>query len=391
MADAKISALTSATTPLAGTEVVPLVQSSSTKKVSIANLTAGRAVTGSSFEATNFYTADTASGLTISSATVQADGTDANINIVVEPKGTGLVDVKDKLLVGKTLYNRLIMDATQTAYGGDGGVAIMPYNLPGSGVAQYYTYFKTAVAGAGSTVHNVAIDGALAIGSTFSGATQIDVDNLRLDGNTLSATNTNGNLTLSANGTGVVTTAFPLVSTDRIDADNIRLNGNTISSSNANGDLSITPDGTGKIVLAKTQQNAAVYGPAVTYGSGFSSARLVKTILGDDSVPSADLTFTIEFTNTGGVYSTAQIFLRCTHAGNGAPLEEAVYTIKVLQRLSALTISAPVKISGDDRPITTSSSGLTMTLTIEGEGSSVSSQGVIVEVLGGSYGIASIS
>ncbi len=44
MADLKISQLTSATTPLAGTEVLPIVQSSSTKKVSVADLTAGRAV-----------------------------------------------------------------------------------------------------------------------------------------------------------------------------------------------------------------------------------------------------------------------------------------------------------------------------------------------------------
>ena len=44
MADTKISALTSATTPLAGTEVLPIVQSSTTVKVSVANLTEGRAV-----------------------------------------------------------------------------------------------------------------------------------------------------------------------------------------------------------------------------------------------------------------------------------------------------------------------------------------------------------
>ena len=44
MADTKISALTSATTPLAGTEVVPLVQSSTTKKVTVDNLTAGRSI-----------------------------------------------------------------------------------------------------------------------------------------------------------------------------------------------------------------------------------------------------------------------------------------------------------------------------------------------------------
>ena len=43
MADTKISALTAATTPLAGTEVLPIVQSGTTKKVSVSDLTAGRA------------------------------------------------------------------------------------------------------------------------------------------------------------------------------------------------------------------------------------------------------------------------------------------------------------------------------------------------------------
>ena len=42
MADKKISALTGATTPLAGSEVLPIVQGGSTVKVSVANLTAGR-------------------------------------------------------------------------------------------------------------------------------------------------------------------------------------------------------------------------------------------------------------------------------------------------------------------------------------------------------------
>ena len=54
MANIKISALTSATTPLAGTETLPIVQSSTTTKVSVANLTAGRAVTGLSFSATTW-------------------------------------------------------------------------------------------------------------------------------------------------------------------------------------------------------------------------------------------------------------------------------------------------------------------------------------------------
>jgi hypothetical protein len=44
MADLKISALPAASVALAGTEVLPIVQSSATKQVTVANLTAGRAV-----------------------------------------------------------------------------------------------------------------------------------------------------------------------------------------------------------------------------------------------------------------------------------------------------------------------------------------------------------
>jgi hypothetical protein len=49
MADTKISALPASTVPLAGTEVLPIVQSSTTKQVSVANLTAGRSVGGTNF------------------------------------------------------------------------------------------------------------------------------------------------------------------------------------------------------------------------------------------------------------------------------------------------------------------------------------------------------
>jgi hypothetical protein len=41
MADLKISQLPAATTPLAGTEVLPIVQAGSTVQVSVNNLTAG--------------------------------------------------------------------------------------------------------------------------------------------------------------------------------------------------------------------------------------------------------------------------------------------------------------------------------------------------------------
>jgi hypothetical protein len=53
MADKKISALTGASTPLAGTEVLPIVQSGSTVKVSVANLTAGRTTSMSLLDVEN--------------------------------------------------------------------------------------------------------------------------------------------------------------------------------------------------------------------------------------------------------------------------------------------------------------------------------------------------
>ena len=52
MADLKISQLTGAATPLAGTEVLPIVQSATTKKVAVSDLTAGRDVSVKNLSAT---------------------------------------------------------------------------------------------------------------------------------------------------------------------------------------------------------------------------------------------------------------------------------------------------------------------------------------------------
>ena len=58
MADLKISALPASTVPLAGTEVLPIVQSGATKQVSITNLTAGRDVTSNRLAASGDYAAN---------------------------------------------------------------------------------------------------------------------------------------------------------------------------------------------------------------------------------------------------------------------------------------------------------------------------------------------
>lgn len=101
MADLKISQLPAASTPLAGTEVLPIVQSGSTVQVSVNNLTAGKAVSATSLSATtvtattvNGTTFDTniaAAGVTLAGTTLAADGTDTNISLTLTPKGSGVV------------------------------------------------------------------------------------------------------------------------------------------------------------------------------------------------------------------------------------------------------------------------------------------------------------
>jgi hypothetical protein len=91
MADLKISQLPAATVPLAGTEVLPIVQSGATKQVTVDNLTTGKAISATTVNATTFDTSIAAAGVTLAGTTLAADGTDADISLTLTPKGTGIV------------------------------------------------------------------------------------------------------------------------------------------------------------------------------------------------------------------------------------------------------------------------------------------------------------
>lgn len=64
-----------------------------------------------------------------------------------------------------------------------------------------------------------------------------NVDNLRLDGNTISSTDTNGNINLTPNGTGLVA------------VNNLSLTGNTLASTDTNGAVNLDPHGTGSVLV----------------------------------------------------------------------------------------------------------------------------------------------
>jgi len=89
MADKKISALTAATTPLAGTEVLPIVQGGATVKVSVANLTAGR--TTNAFQYTSTVSEASQQAISCISAnlnTVVTNGSYAGYSATNAPEGT---------------------------------------------------------------------------------------------------------------------------------------------------------------------------------------------------------------------------------------------------------------------------------------------------------------
>lgn len=124
MADKKISQLTGATTPVAGTEVLPIVQGGSTVKVSIANLTAGRSISSAGASLDGAVTindsgadvdmrveGDTDANLLFVDASTDRIGVGENLpNTKVTILGPGTV------LSGSTTYDLQVKNSS-TAYG----------------------------------------------------------------------------------------------------------------------------------------------------------------------------------------------------------------------------------------------------------------------------------
>lgn len=95
-----------------------------------------------------------------------------------------------------------------------------------------------------------------------SGAT---IGNINVNGNTIISTDTNGNINLTPNGTGEVNISKADIDSGTIDGvtigassaitelqvDNLNLNGNAITSTDTNGNIALTPNGTGEVDITK--------------------------------------------------------------------------------------------------------------------------------------------
>jgi hypothetical protein len=124
MADTKISALTASTTPLAGTEVLPIVQSGTTKQVSVANLTAGRAISASAITAStgditstagNFVVGTSGKGIDFSAtpgtgtSELLADYEEGTFVATLTPSTSGSITLGDNNTLSYTKTGRVVV------------------------------------------------------------------------------------------------------------------------------------------------------------------------------------------------------------------------------------------------------------------------------------------
>jgi len=211
-----------------------------------------------------------------------------------------------------------------------GAVSANDATTSAKGIASFDSTDFTVSSGAVSVNATTLGSTALNPGATttsLAGLQQLDVDNVRVDTNTISTTDTNGDLVLSPNGTGTVTVpsgyknrtgfgANSLVSKEYVDAikqaldvkDSVRLAttanlsanynnaGGTLTNSGSNAALQL--DGVtvvaGNRILVKDQSSAAENGIYVVTTVGDGSTAWVLT-RADDANVSAEM--------TGGVFT----------------------------------------------------------------------------------------
>ena len=144
----------------------------------------------------------------------------------------------------------------------------MPTNLTGSTIADTFDQLLHIDAGPTATEKTV-YSGTGVATAVKIGTQSMSVENIRIDGNTISSVDTNGDINLVPNGTGSVNVTNLNLAGGSITADNIHIDGNTISSLDTNGNINLTPDGTGSVVVSKINVTAGTIPFAVLAGRAY--------------------------------------------------------------------------------------------------------------------------
>lgn len=269
MADVKISGLPASTVPLAGTEVLPIVQGGATKQVSVTNLTAGKFITASSVSIGN-TTDPGATNLSVTgSATIQT--------LTV---GKGASAIATNSAVGYQALNAVTTGNTNVAFGYQAANKITTAQ---SCVAVGHIALASATTGAscvavGQAALNLNVDGSnnTAVGCGLTGASYGPLgQNVSGNNNTAIGTGTLIATTVS-NGTAVGNNAGAGVTTGGNNSLFGADAGKNITSGGTNTCLGYQA-GTDAVVNLTTQSNYVVVGNNTTANANVKVAWTVTS------------------------------------------------------------------------------------------------------------------
>ena len=117
------------------------------------------------------------------------------------------------------------------------------------------------------------------------------VDNGHLAGGIANAKLANDGITIGSTDTSLGDTITALAGMTQIDVDNLTLNGNTLSSSDTNGDVNLTPNGTGTVVVQSGYEGRA----------GFTSQSLVNKTYVDQVANGLDVKASVRVATTANL------------------------------------------------------------------------------------------
>ena len=136
---------------------------------------------------------------------------------------------------------------------------------------------QTLATSGGTNIHTVAAAQGLIVhmDSDVLGLSRLTVDNLDLNGNTITSTNTNGDINITPNGTGTVV------------MDNIVVTGNTISTNSGNNTMVLDPNPVGNAGDLIIRGNLQVEGTTTTINSTVVSMNDLNLVLADSAANAA--------------------------------------------------------------------------------------------------------
>lgn len=210
----------------------------------------------------------------------------------------------------------------------------------------------------------------------MSGVTQLDVDNIQIDGNTIISTDTNGDINLTPDGAGevvaatlevtdlsddvliradgangLVSSGVGLSATDeitavtRLEVDNLALDGNSLVSTDTDGNIGLDPNGVGSVLLP----DLAASRPLKLDGSNGIISELI------DLTSSNDITGILPVANGGTGVDSSSAANGQLLIGNGSGFSLGTITgtanqVVVTNGSGSVTLSTPQDIATSSSP-----------------------------------------